>query len=176
VSIEKVFLFFLPDLGIIIGDSTADLIAGKRSEKRYRDLAESISDVFFAMDNNLRYTYWNAASEKLMGISAKDAIGKSLLEIFPEMKDTEIEQFCRNVMRTKHHQTLVGKYQIKGQDFIFEIDAYPTKDGVSVSPKISLRSEWPMITYSQPASTIILADTSPVYAPAGLSLRFWAER
>jgi two-component system cell cycle sensor histidine kinase/response regulator CckA len=30
-------------------------------ERRYRELAESISDVFFAMDKDLRITYWNRA-------------------------------------------------------------------------------------------------------------------
>src|SRR4030065_612986 len=55
----------------------------KESEERYRELTESISDVFFAMDKDLRYTYWNKASEKLTGILAKDAVGKKLFEVFP---------------------------------------------------------------------------------------------
>ena len=46
----------------------------RKSEKKYKDLAESISDVFFAFDKDLRYTYWNRASEELTGISAKDDI------------------------------------------------------------------------------------------------------
>ena len=107
----------------------------KRSEVRFRDLAESIDDVFFAMDNDLRYTYWNRASEKLTGISAKEAIGKSLTEVFPDVKDTEVEQFYRNVLRTKRHQTFVNKYRVGEKDFVFEIDAYPTKDGISVFTK-----------------------------------------
>ena len=107
----------------------------KRSEVRFRDLAESIDDVFFAMDKEFRYTYWNSASEKLTGISAKDAIGKSLTEVFPEVKDTEIEHFYRNVLKTKRHQTAVNKYRVGEKDFIFEIDAYPTKDGISVFTK-----------------------------------------
>jgi PAS domain S-box-containing protein len=107
----------------------------KRSEVRFRDLTESICDVFFAMDNDLRYTYWNRASEQLTGFSAKDTIGKSLTEVFPDVKDTEIERFYRNVLRTKQHQTFVNKYQVKEKDAIFEIDAYPTKDGISVFTK-----------------------------------------
>ncbi|MCJ7516137.1 MAG: PAS domain S-box protein, partial [Dehalococcoidia bacterium] len=52
------------------------------SEAKYRELAESITDVFFALDNKLRYTYWNKASEELTGITAKDALGKSIYELF----------------------------------------------------------------------------------------------
>ena len=36
-------------------------IALARSEQEYRNLANSITDVFFAMDENLRYVFWNQA-------------------------------------------------------------------------------------------------------------------
>src|SRR4030042_4641847 len=47
----------------------------RESMEGYRELAESISDMFFAMDKDFRYTYWNKACEEFTGISAKDAIG-----------------------------------------------------------------------------------------------------
>jgi len=107
----------------------------KESEERYRELTESISDIFFAMDKNLKYTYWNKASEKLTGISAKDAIGKSLTEIFPDIKGTKIEQFYKKVLRTKQPQSFLKKYRVKDKDFVFEISAYPTMAGLSVFVK-----------------------------------------
>ncbi len=55
----------------------------KKSESQYRQLAESISDIFFAMDKDLRYTYWNHACERLTGIAAKDALGKRMADILP---------------------------------------------------------------------------------------------
>ena len=106
-----------------------------KSEEKYRELTESISDMFYAMDKDLRYTYWNKASEKFTGISAKDAIGKSLTEIFPDVKGAEIEQFYLGILRTRKPQSFVNKYQLEGKDFVFEINAYPTKDGVSVFVK-----------------------------------------
>jgi len=107
----------------------------RESEGRYRELTESISDVFFAMDKNLRYAYWNKASEKLTGISAKDAIGKSLTEVFPDVKGTRVEQIYLKTLRTQQPQSFVNEYQVKGKDFVFEINAYPTKDGLSVFVK-----------------------------------------
>ncbi len=62
----------------------------QESEASYRELADSIADVFFAMDKDLRYTYWNKASEELTRISAKDAIGKSIYELFPDTPETRI--------------------------------------------------------------------------------------
>ena len=41
---------------------------GTERERRrdYRDLADSITDLFFAMSPDLRYTYWNRASEEIL--------------------------------------------------------------------------------------------------------------
>ena len=107
----------------------------RQSQERYRELTESISDVFFAMDKDFRYTYWNKASEKLTGISAKDAIGKSLTEVFPDVKGTKIEQLYKEALRTQQPQSYLNKYQLKGKDYVFEINAYPTKTGLSVFVK-----------------------------------------
>ncbi len=48
------------------------------------ELARHMRDAFFVMDSSLRYLFWNQASEKITGISAEHAIGKSLDELFPE--------------------------------------------------------------------------------------------
>ncbi len=106
-----------------------------RSETRFRELAGSISDVFLAMDQHLRFTYWNSAFEKLSGISAKDALGKSLTEVFPDVAGREIEHFCRRALRTKQHQTFTTTYRFGEKDYIFDVDTYPTKDGLSAFAK-----------------------------------------
>jgi PAS domain S-box-containing protein len=107
----------------------------RESKERYRELAESISDVFFAMDKDFRYTYWNKASEKLTGISAKDAIGKSLTEVFPDVKGTKIEQVYLETLRTQQPQSCLNKYQLRDKGYVFEINAFPTKAGLSVFVK-----------------------------------------
>lgn len=109
--------------------------AMRQSEVRYRELTDSIGDVFFAMDKNFRYTYWNKASEKLTGISAKDAIGKSLTEVFPDVKGTKMEQVYLKTLRTQQPQSYLNKYQLEGKDYVFEINAYPTETGLSAFVK-----------------------------------------
>jgi PAS domain S-box-containing protein len=104
----------------------------RNGEEEYRELAESISDVFFAMDKNLRYTYWNKASENLTGISAKDAIGRSLYELFPDVKGTRAEEVYLEVIRTGQSKSFVNEYELDSKQFLFEISAYPTKRGISV--------------------------------------------
>jgi PAS domain S-box-containing protein len=108
----------------------------RESEIRYRELADSITDVFFAFDRDLRYTYWNKASENLTGIPAQDALGKSLYELFPDTSQTrKAARVYLDVLRTQQPQTFVNEYQLEGKDFVFEINAYPSRDGISVFTK-----------------------------------------
>jgi len=106
------------------------------SETRYKELADSITDVFFAFDKDLRYTHWNKASEKLTGVSAKDAIGKLIYDIFPDTEwRNEAIKLYQEVLRTKQPQSLISEAQLDGKDYFFEISAYPAGDGLSVFVK-----------------------------------------
>jgi PAS domain S-box-containing protein len=105
----------------------------RESEEKYKELAESITDVFFAFDKDLKYTYWNKASEKLTGISAEDALGKHLYDIFPDSEMTrEAEKVYLKALRTQQVQSFVHYYQLGGKKYFFEISAYPSKTGLSV--------------------------------------------
>ena len=108
----------------------------KESEQRYRELAGSITDVFFAMDEHMTYTYWNRASEILTGIRAEDAIGRSLWEVFPDKPwRKRAEEVYRNVLRTRQPQTFVNDYDIDARRYVLEINAYPSRGGISVFVK-----------------------------------------
>jgi PAS domain S-box-containing protein len=107
----------------------------EESEENYRQLAGSILDIFYEMDKDLKYTYWNKASEKTTGISAKDAIGKSVYELFPCVKGTEVEKIYKEVVRTKKHKTFVIEYKVGDKTFFLEISAYPSARGLSVFAK-----------------------------------------
>ncbi|MCX9012389.1 MAG: ATP-binding protein [Candidatus Methanoperedens sp.] len=126
-------------LELRVQERTAELKEANKalmeSEASYRELTESIDDLFYAMDRDLRYTYWNKASEALTGILAKDAIGKSLYELFPDVKGTKVEQLYIKLLKTQQPQRFENPFQIGGKKFIFEINAYPTKTGLSVIAK-----------------------------------------
>ncbi len=108
----------------------------RQSERNYKELANSITDVFFAMDEQLRNTYWNRASEELTGVSAKDAVGKHLYDLFPDTEATRMgERMYLKVLRTKKPQHFVNEYSLGGKAFVFDISAYPSGDGISVFVK-----------------------------------------
>lgn len=107
----------------------------RENVERYRELADSIADVFFELDKNLKYTYWNKASEALTGISAEEALGKSLYDLFPDINGTKADKMYKEVLRTQRPKTFENEFQLNGKSFIFEINAYPSVRGLSVFVK-----------------------------------------
>jgi PAS domain S-box-containing protein len=131
-----------PDYGRVIIAST-DISqrvntekALQASETHYRELADSITDVFFEMDGDLRYIYWNKSSESLTGITAKDAIGKSMRQIFGESEEQDrIEKIYKDVLRNRQPKTFETSLTLGNHQYVFEINAYPSTHGVSVVAK-----------------------------------------
>lgn len=156
----------------------------QESEASYRELTESINDLFFAMDKDLRYIYWNKASETLTGILAKDAIGKSIYELFPDVKGTKAKQFYDEALKTQQPQRFESQFQIGGNKYIFEINAYPTKNGISVIAKdISEKKKLEMqLLRSQRMESIgtlaggIAHDLNNMLTPIMLSLQMLKEK
>ena len=107
----------------------------RHSESGYRQLADSITDIFFALDKDMRYTYWNKASEALTGIPSRDAVGKSFDELFPNPENQKAKEAYVRVFNTKEPANFTNEYRIGGKSHLFEIAAYPIENGVSVITK-----------------------------------------
>ena len=106
------------------------------SETHYRALADSITDVLFELDQDLHCTHWNKASETLTGIPARDAIGKSMEEIFGATQEqTRIREIYENVLKNHQPRTFETILALSGEKRSFEINAYPSTRGVSVVAK-----------------------------------------
>jgi len=157
----------------------------RNDEEEYRMLAESITDVFFALDKDLRYTYWNKASEDLTGISAKDAIGKSFYELFPDMKGTRAEEVYLEVLRTGQSRSFVNEYKLEGKQFFFEINAYPTKWGISVFTKditerkraeIELRAAKERLEYVVTSNPAVIFSAKPRADYSDYNISYMSDR
>jgi len=149
----------------------------RESHEHYSQLANSITDVFFAFDKDLKYTYWNAASEKLMKISAEEAIGKSLYDLFPDMPQTRIAgKKYREVLKTGLSQTFVNEYKIGGKDYYFEISAYPSRDGISVFVKdITERKRAEEALQERVKELRCIADISRLAEEPGISIEKFVQ-
>ena len=105
----------------------------KQSEKQYKKLANSITDLFFAVDSSLRFTYWNNAVEKFTDIAGKDAAGKRVYQVFGRNKTTKrAVKVYLEVMRSRRAQTFTDKLPKGDQNTSFEMHVYPTGNGISV--------------------------------------------
>jgi PAS domain S-box-containing protein len=103
----------------------------KESEQRYRELYESFDEAFIAVDWELNVIHWNKAAERITTVSIKEALGKKLYDVMPEMASVNIEapisllqegKSARFTVQTKSRQT--------HRDSIFEISTYPSKQGI----------------------------------------------
>lgn len=124
----------------MLSDMAWDILERKRSEeelllseRHFRELADSITDVFFEMDRNLRYTFWNKASEILVGIPAETAIGKSLPEIFPDTPEIrKAETEYKEAIRLRCARKFETTYETGNEFYVFENRVYPTVSGISI--------------------------------------------
>lgn len=105
------------------------------SEAKFRELADSISDLFFAADKDLRVIYWNKASESVTGIPASNAVGKNILDIFPQIKGSRLEEELAVSLSSQETRSIVRNLQVNGFSRIYEISIYPFLSGLSVFGK-----------------------------------------
>ena len=57
--------------------------AAALADERAAVVLESITDAFFALDSEWRFTYMNAEAERINGVSRGELVGKSHWEVFP---------------------------------------------------------------------------------------------
>ncbi|GEM_PF-1324294 len=106
--------------------------AARKNEQRFRDLANSISDVFFAVNAKLQCTYWNRASEKITGIPARKAIAQDVTKLLPKSMATELTKPLTESLKSQTTNNIVSKVKLKGHVYYFDINIYPAKHGLSV--------------------------------------------
>lgn len=108
----------------------------RQGEKKYKKLANSITDPFFAVDSCLKITYWNRASEKVTGLNGVDAVGRHYFEVFGRTKSTrKTAGIFLDVMRTKKPRTIIDNLPKADKAMLFEIVVYPTGNGIAVLAK-----------------------------------------
>ncbi|MEJ8841707.1 PAS domain S-box protein [Lacibacter sp. H375] len=96
-------------------------------EVRFRKMIEQISDGFFTLDVNWRFTYINANAAQLFDQSV---IGKNIWECFPETTGGEIHNAFQQAMATQKEVFYEG-YSTYFKRWT-EISIYPATDGLVI--------------------------------------------
>ncbi|MDH3252348.1 MAG: PAS domain S-box protein, partial [Ignavibacteria bacterium] len=107
----------------------------RASEENYRQLANSITDVFFCIDDAFNVTYWNKASENLSGISARDAAGKLVSDLLPQLPLGAIRRAYQEAMRHGEPVYIVEPYESEGRRTWLEFSVYLSPNGLSIFVK-----------------------------------------
>ncbi len=106
----------------------ADIL--RATHDRTTSILESISDAFFALDAEWRFTYVNDQSEKVMGRRREDLLGRIFWDEFPGTLGTPFE---REYRRAWSEQTTVTFDEFYPPlDVWVEVRAFPSEGGLSV--------------------------------------------
>jgi PAS domain S-box-containing protein len=117
-----------------------DITQKKVQERRLNETKEllskvigSVTDMLYALDKELRYIYWNRASEEMTGLKYIDVIGKHVTEVFPENATTaKAMASYRRVLQRGKPESSIFEYSNRIKTSILEINIYPLGEGVSV--------------------------------------------
>jgi PAS domain S-box-containing protein len=104
-------------------------LALQRASQQVSNILESITDAFIAIDAQWRYTYVNAAAEKLTQRSRNDLLGRSIWELFPAERESN------SLVYQEFHRVVSEQVSVKFEEFspslqmYIEVSAYPAADG-----------------------------------------------
>lgn len=113
------------ELELQVEERTKELV---KTNQKVTDIINSISDGFFALDSELRFTFVNQAAEIIIGLPREALIGRILGE-FPNVSP---------IMFEKYHQVLSEKvpqiYEFLSQPTQrwIEVNVYPASNGITV--------------------------------------------
>ncbi len=111
-------------------DVTAWKAAQDESERLNRGLAatlESITDAFYTLDHEWRFTYINTQAENVLQTDREALLGQVIWEAFPDVLHTELEQNYRRAIADK--RTAEFEFYFGPLSAWFDIRAYPTGEG-----------------------------------------------
>ncbi|BAY74069.1 multi-sensor signal transduction histidine kinase [Nostoc linckia NIES-25] len=97
---------------------------------RISNLLESVTDAFFALDKEWRFTYVNGQAEQLLQKTQNQLLGKNFWEAFPRIIGTTFEE--------QYRKAVFNQISVEFEEFYpplnrwFQVHAYPGKDGLSV--------------------------------------------
>ncbi|GEA87408.1 hypothetical protein CCE01nite_13570 [Cellulomonas cellasea] len=74
------------------------------------DLLETISEGYFALDEDWRFSYVNRHGERIMGVERADVLGRVFWEVFPQLLGSPLETSYRHVMATGEPVEFEGSY------------------------------------------------------------------
>ncbi|MGM7700838.1 EAL domain-containing protein [Pseudalkalibacillus sp. Hm43] len=97
----------------------------KESEQRYKSLFEHNPDIVYSVDRKGTITSVNSTTEKILGFTTDEVIGKSAVEFLHEEDLNRVHEYFRLAMNNQpQHFTAVIQHK-NGQNVLFEVANMP---------------------------------------------------
>ncbi|WP_135304270.1 PAS domain S-box protein [Haloarcula amylovorans] len=96
-----------------------------------RDVFSRISDGFYALDTEWRFTYVNERAEALIDYRGEGLVGENIWEVFEWAADSKLGEEYHAAME-RQEPTVFEFYYPEPLDAWYEINAYPSETGLSV--------------------------------------------
>jgi PAS domain S-box-containing protein len=120
-----------------------DVTERKRTEealneanRRTENILESITDEFFALDCEWRFTYINERALRRIqgdrgeGLTREDLLGKNIWEVYPELVGSVFYHKYHDAVREQKTSQFEGRSSLS--EGWYEVHAYPSEEGLSV--------------------------------------------
>lgn len=105
-------------------------VAGAKPGVASGEVLERITDGFFAVDEQWRFTYVNGRAEELLGLTAEELIGENVWDRFTEATDLAFYEEYHAAMETQEPVSFTEYFPPLGS--WFRVKAYPSASGLSV--------------------------------------------
>ena len=102
----------------------------EQASSRIVTILESITDAFFALDAEARFTYVNRKAAEIWGLDRDELIDRSIWEVFPQFVGSEMQQAYREIVAAK--TTYAIEFYYPPTDAWISLRAYPVDSGLSV--------------------------------------------
>ncbi len=94
---------------------------------------ESLTDSFFTLGRDWRFTYLNSEAERLLRRTRESLLGRNVLEEFPQFRGSEIQRQFEHALA--QNVTVQFEEHYAPADLWVQIKAYPSKQGLAVDIK-----------------------------------------
>ncbi len=121
---------YAKNLEILVKERTKKI---QESEQSYRELYDSFGEAFIATDWELTIIHWNKAAEKITTVKSKDALGKKIYDVLPEMNLVDITPYYDQLQEKKPTRFMMNTISREtSREAIFEISSYPSTLGIII--------------------------------------------
>ena len=140
-------------------------LAYEQTNRKTEHILESITDGFFALDENWRFTYMNRQAEPFfLGRKKEDLLGKNMIEEFPGVEKSHT--FAQLSQALAQHRVIRSEEFFPASQRWMEFNAYPTREGMAVylrditeQKNIDHQNKYHSLVLSQASDAIISTNS-----------------